>query len=241
MVLRAGEILIGVFERFTERARHVVVLAQDEARGIGHDYIGTEHLLLGLVHPQGEIADRTLARFGLTLQGARDRVVAIVPPRGEPSASQIPFTPRAKKVLELALREALSLGHNHIGTEHLLLALLKERDGLATRVLTESGVDVDRLREAVLEQAHAVPRAHGFAAAALPSMRRVESDITVTVAPDLEARRLLLAACAHALRDERTEFSLHDLLVAIRADDAAATLMRRLDAEEGDVDTTENS
>src|ERR1051325_5982615 len=110
-----------VFERFTERARQVVVLAQEEARGLKHNYIGTEHILLGLLREEEGLAARVLESLEITAEGVRGRVVEIVGRGDEVTTGQIPFTPRAKKVLELALREALSLGHNYIGTEHILL------------------------------------------------------------------------------------------------------------------------
>ncbi len=114
-----------MFERFTDRARRVIVLAQEEARGLNHNYIGTEHLLLGLLEPGG-IAAQALDRFGMTATGTREEVKARVGVGSEPPKGRIPFTPRAKKVLELALREALQLSHNYIGTEHILLGLVRE-------------------------------------------------------------------------------------------------------------------
>src|SRR4051794_7350331 len=115
-----------MFERFTERARQVVVLAQDEARELRHNYIGTEHLLLGLLREEDGLAARVLATVDITIEEVRTQVARIVGQGDEVSAGQIPFTPRAKKVLELALREGLTLGHNFIGTEHLLLGLVRE-------------------------------------------------------------------------------------------------------------------
>jgi ATP-dependent Clp protease ATP-binding subunit ClpC len=180
--------LTAVFERFTEQARHVVVMAQDEARGLGHNYIGTEHLLLGLIYPQGGIADQTIARFGLTAESVRDQIAAIVESSEKPVLGRIPFTPRAKKVLELGMREALNLGHNHIDTEHLLLGLLPGQEGIGTRVLSDSGIDIEALREAVIERAHALPRVHtgvGRASAGpgprAATVRRVEPAVRITV------------------------------------------------------------
>jgi ATP-dependent Clp protease ATP-binding subunit ClpC len=139
-----------MFERFTERARRAVVLAQDEARRLGHNYIGTEHVLLGLLREEEGIAARVLGSLGVTLDGVRGRVAEIVG-RGEAAApGQIPFTPRAKKVLELALREAISMGHGYIGTEHILLGLARENGGVAARILLDSGVDAERIRGEVV-------------------------------------------------------------------------------------------
>jgi ATP-dependent Clp protease ATP-binding subunit ClpA len=140
-----------VFERFTDRARQVVVLAQEEARGLKHNYIGTEHLLLGLLREEQGVAARVLAARHVTLEGVRDRIAVIVGAGEEVAAGQIPFTPRAKKVLELALREALSIGHNYIGTEHILLGLVRENDGVAAAILDDFGLDPEQVRAEVIE------------------------------------------------------------------------------------------
>jgi ATP-dependent Clp protease ATP-binding subunit ClpC len=138
-----------VFERFTERARQVIVLAQDEARAFKHNYIGTEHLLLGLLREERGLGAMALGELGVTLEEARSAVLRQVPPGDEVMVGQIPFTPRAKKVMELSLRESLSLDHNYIGTEHLLLALVHEGRGVAARVLDEFDVDVTKAREVI--------------------------------------------------------------------------------------------
>jgi ATP-dependent Clp protease ATP-binding subunit ClpA len=140
-----------VFERFTERARQVIVLAQEEARELGHNYIGTEHILLGLLREDDGLGAQALHAFGLTVEGTREQVVAKVGRGDGQSEGQIPFTPRAKKTLELSLREALDLGDNFIGTDHLLLGLLREPDGVAASVLTDSNIDAEGLRRKVLE------------------------------------------------------------------------------------------
>ena len=139
-----------MFERFTERARQVVVLAQDEARALKHNYIGTEHILLGLLREEEGLAARGLASLEVTLEEVRRRVEEIVGVGEEVTAGQIPFTPRAKKVLELALREALSIGHNYIGTEHILLGLVRENDGVAAAILLDLGLDAERVRGEVI-------------------------------------------------------------------------------------------
>jgi ATP-dependent Clp protease ATP-binding subunit ClpA len=140
-----------MFERFTTRARHVVVLAQDESRRLNHNYIGTEHLLLGLLaEPQG-VARQALDAVGVSLEQARARVEAVVGHGKKAPRGHIPFTPRAKKVLELGLREALSLRHDYIGTEHLLLGLIREGEGLGSKVLSQLGVDGLALRLRVLD------------------------------------------------------------------------------------------
>jgi ATP-dependent Clp protease ATP-binding subunit ClpC len=139
-----------MFERFTERARQVVVLAQDEARGLGHNYIGTEHLLLGLLREEEGIAARVLESRKLSLEEVRVEVGRIIGPGDVLPERQIPFTPRAKKTLELSLREALSLGHNYIGPEHILLGLASDADSGAARALASCGTTPEALRAAVL-------------------------------------------------------------------------------------------
>src|SRR5438552_1345501 len=130
-----------VFERFTERARQVVVLAQDEARALKHNYIGTEHILLGLLREEEGLAARVLESLDITVEEVRAQVARIVGQGDAVTTGQIPFTPRAKKVLELALREALSLGHDYIGTEHILLGLVRENEGVAARILLDFDAD----------------------------------------------------------------------------------------------------
>jgi ATP-dependent Clp protease ATP-binding subunit ClpA len=139
-----------MFERFTPRARRTVVAAQEEARALGHNYIGTEHVLLGLLTEPEGVGARALDRFGITLSGTRAEVTAIVGTSDEPPKGHIPFTPRAKKTLEIALREALELHHNYIGTEHLLLGLLREKDGIGAQVLAKHA-DLLAIRMAVLD------------------------------------------------------------------------------------------
>src|SRR5687767_15705730 len=139
-----------MFERFTERARQVVVLAQEEARTLKHNYIGTEHILLGLLREEEGLAARVLESLDITVERVRAQVVRIVGSGEEVTSGQIPFTPRAKKVLELALREALSLGHNYIGTEHILLGLVRENEGVAARILLDFDADSDKIRNEVI-------------------------------------------------------------------------------------------
>jgi len=139
-----------MFERFTERARQVVVLAQEEARELQHNYIGTEHLLLGLLREAEGIAARVLGELGVTLEGVRSDVALIVGKGDEAAAGQIPFTPRAKQVLELSLRAANELRHDVIGTEHVLLGLVREGEGVAARILSDRGASTERVAAAVL-------------------------------------------------------------------------------------------
>src|SRR5437870_5545942 len=145
-----GQERTSLFERFTERARQVVVLAQDEARALKHNYIGTEHILLGLLREEEGLAARVLESLDITVEEVRAQVARIVGQGDEVTTGQIPFTPRAKKVLELALREALSLGHNYVGTEHILLGLVRENEGVAARILLDFDADARTVQNAVV-------------------------------------------------------------------------------------------
>jgi len=138
-----------MFERFTDRARRVVVEAQNEARALGHDYIGTEHLLLGLISEGRGVATKALEPLGVSADGLRERVVGIVGTGQSSTRAHIPFTPQAKQVLRLSLGEALRFGHNYIGTEHLLLGLIQEKDGVAAQALADAGADLRRVRAEV--------------------------------------------------------------------------------------------
>lgn len=140
-----------MFERFTDRARRVVVLAQEEARALNHNYIGTEHILLGLIQEGEGVAAKALESMGISLDAVRTEVKEIIGSGGHPPSGYIPFTPRAKKVLELALREALQLGHKYIGTEHILLGLIREGEGVAAQVLVKLGADLSRVRQQVIQ------------------------------------------------------------------------------------------
>ena len=140
-----------MFERFTDRARRVLVLAQEEARLLNHNFIGTEHILLGLVHEGEGVAAKALESLGISLEAVREKVEETTGPAGSPTTGSPPFTPRAKKVLELSLREALGLGHNYIGTEHMLLGLLREGEGVAAQVLVSLGADLSRVRQQVIQ------------------------------------------------------------------------------------------
>jgi len=140
-----------MFERFTDRARRVVVLAQEEARMLNHNYIGTEHILLGLIHEGEGVAAKALESLGISLDAVREQVQEIIGQGQQAPSGHIPFTPRAKKVLELSLREALQLGHNYIGTEHILLGLIREGEGVAAQVLVKLGADLNRVRQQVIQ------------------------------------------------------------------------------------------
>ncbi|HTZ06082.1 MAG TPA: ATP-dependent Clp protease ATP-binding subunit [Gaiellaceae bacterium] len=154
-----------MFERFTERARQVVVLAQDEARALKHNYIGTEHILLGLLREEEGLAARVLESLDITVEEVRAQVARIVGQGDEVTTGQIPFTPRAKKVLELALREALSLGHNYIGTEHILLGLVRENEGVAARILLDFDADAEKIRNEIIRMLSGPGRRQGSGSA----------------------------------------------------------------------------
>jgi ATP-dependent Clp protease ATP-binding subunit ClpC len=143
-----------VFERFTDRARYVVVLAQEEARMLNHNYIGTEHILLGLIHEGEGIAAKALGSLNISLEAVRQQVEEIIGQGQAAPTGHVPFTPRAKEVLELSLREARQLGHsyNYIGTEHILLGLIREGEGVAAQILQKLGADLRRVRETVIRE-----------------------------------------------------------------------------------------
>ena len=212
-----------VFERFTERARRVVVLAQEEARTLKHNYIGTEHILLGLLREEEGLAARVLERLDITVERVRAQVVRIADSGEEVASGQIPFTPRAKKVLELALREALSLGHDYIDTEHLLLGLVRENDGVGARILLDFNADSEKIRNELIpllttgEGGPDSPRS-------LPILEigRIEVRFSARV------RRFLMAAAARSLDRGDTEVDLADLLSAIADDESAVSALEGL-------------
>ena len=173
-----------MFERFTERARRVMVLAQEEARLLNHNFIGTEHLLLGLIHEGEGVAAKALEQLGISLEAVREKVEETMGAPSTAAGGSPPFTPRAKKVLELSLREALQLGHNYIGTEHILLGLVREGEGVAARVLVDLGADLSRLRQQVIQ----LLSGHGTSAGLVghpiptcPSCRRPLGELAHTV------------------------------------------------------------
>jgi len=182
-----------MFERFTDRARRVVVLAQEEARMLNHNYIGTEHILLGLIHEGEGVAAKALESLGISLDAVRQQVEEIIGQGQQAPSGHIPFTPRAKKVLELSLREALQLGHNYIGTEHILLGLIREGEGVAAQVLVKLGADLSRVRQQVIQLLHGYQAEAGVEPATPPpgragrEGRRLLSQLTDRVTA-LEAR-----------------------------------------------------
>ena len=202
-----------MFERFTDRARRVVVLAQEEARMLNHNYIGTEHILLGLIHEGEGVAAKALESLGISLEAVRQQVEEIIGQGQQAPSGHIPFTPRAKKVLELSLREAIQLGHNYIGTEHILLGLLREGEGMACQVLVKLGANLPTVRARVLQL---VAKRPGTGA----------SEALLTLSPELaavldEARRVAEA------NGESEVTPIYLFLAAVENPDGAAGRMLR--------------
>jgi ATP-dependent Clp protease ATP-binding subunit ClpC len=224
--------LRAVFERFSERTRQVIVFAQEESRTLRHDYIGTEHLLLGLLREEDGLAARVLEGLDITVGGVRAQVVLIVGSGTRVTSGQIPFTPRAKKVLELALTEALGLDHDYIGTEHILLGLMSDSDSVAARILRDLGADSETIRDEVTTLLSAGPpaRRHGRG-----DDGRVDlaPNSSIEVEPTGRVRQLLLLAAARSLDDRRTEIEVRDLLLALTRDELTAPLLAELGVDEG--------
>jgi len=201
-----------MFERFTERARRTVVLAQEEARMLEHNYIGTEHILLGLIHEGEGVAARALESLGISHEAVRRQVEEIIGRGQHASSGHIPFTPRAKKVLELSLREALQLGHTYIGTEHILLGLIREGDGVAAQVLVRLGADLNRTRQRVIE----VLTGRGFEADVIRAGRGEDP-----LADRLASIATRLAAIERRLRESPAPGSAADLGWLLYGENAA--------------------
>ena len=183
-----------MFERFTDRARRVVVLAQEEARMLNHNYIGTEHILLGLIHEGEGVASKALESLGISLESVREQVQEIIGQGQQAPSGHIPFTPRAKKVLELSLREALQLGHNYIGTEHILLGLIREGEGVAAQVLVKLGADLNRVRQQVIQLISGYQGKEGGGAAGLSGNVQQEGTPAGSLVLDQFGRNLTMAA-----------------------------------------------
>jgi ATP-dependent Clp protease ATP-binding subunit ClpA len=170
-----------MFQRFTDRARRVVVLAQEEARMLNHNYIGTEHILLGLIHEGEGVAAKALESLGISLEAVRQQVEEVIGQGQHAPSGHIPFTPRAKKVLELTSREASQLGHSYIGTEHILLGLIREGEGVAAQVLVKLGADLNRVRQQVIRLLHGYRGTEPPAAPGGPRRGRAPSDVLARV------------------------------------------------------------
>jgi ATP-dependent Clp protease ATP-binding subunit ClpA len=212
--------ILTMFERYTPSARQVVAFANEEARAMRHSALGGEHLLLGILLDDVGHGGRALRGLGLSPEGVRDRIAEISPPTGSPTAGAIPFTPRAQQILARADGESLGLGHDRVGTEHILLALAREPDGIAARILSEHHLGAEAVRDAVrraLEEAvESPPAATSPAPAALRRAQpfdAVPDHVSVPLAPD--ARRVLGRALAAALADGRDELTAEDLRAAL--------------------------
>jgi ATP-dependent Clp protease ATP-binding subunit ClpC len=219
--------ILTMFERYTPSARQVIVFAQEEARGLRHNAIGSEHVLIGLLRDELGNGGRALRGLGLDAAAVQERVGAMLPPGSSSTAGQIPFTPRAQRILGRADAESLSLGHEGVGTEHLLLALARESEGIAMRVLGEQGIGADALRDAVRKTLdEPVPEAVAERPAAAPpaaaGLRRAQpfasapDHLGVPLAPD--ARRAVGRALAAALADGRDELTADDLRAALSSE-----------------------
>jgi ATP-dependent Clp protease ATP-binding subunit ClpA len=201
-----------MFERFTDRARRVIVLAQEEARMLNHDYIGTEHILLGLIHVGEGVAAKALESLNVSLRAARSEVEAMIGQGQDGLTGHIPFTPRAKKVLELSLREALQLGHDYIGTEHILLGLVREGEGVGAQVLTKLGATLEKVRGEVARQL-------GEQGVSVPERPRGPEAAGAEQPPPLSARAQAAMVLAEEIADKLDHAEVHpeDLLRALLA------------------------
>ncbi len=234
-----------MFERFTERARQVVVLASEEARGFKHDAIGTEHILLGLIREREGLAASVLGSLDITLERVRGEVVRSVGVGQDLVTGQIPFTPTAKQVLETALREAIGLGHNYIGTEHILLGLVTLNDGVAPRILLDLDASPEKIRAETIRALSAAgairsrprpdkPEEPGQSLPR-PWQQRSGFDEWIRVGPGAGVRRLLLVAAGRALEDGRSEIEARDVLLALTRDETIAPVFADLRVDEAAV------
>jgi hypothetical protein len=206
-----------MFERFTDRARRVVVLAQEEARMLNHHHIGTEHVLLGLIHEGEGVAAKALESLGISLEAVRQQVEEIIGRGQQAPTAHIPFTPRAKQVLKLAQREALALGHNYIGTEHILLGLIREGEGVAALVLVRLGADLNPVRQRVIQVLHGYAGRPGTAsAAASPDQGRGKRKALAQVFERLDAIMWRLSVLEHRVGTGPDTSDLDDRIEQVR-------------------------
>jgi ATP-dependent Clp protease ATP-binding subunit ClpC len=222
-----------VFEQFTERARQVVILAQEEARTLRHDHVGPEHILLGLLREREGVAARVLAGFDITLERARGEVVRIIGVGDAASPAQLTFAPDAKRVLEESLHVATSLGHNYIGTEHLMLALLTFDAGVPTRILLDCGAQPDQVGHAVIRMLPGPPPPPQRAVAnGPPPNDNGFQEWIVRVGPGAGLRRLLMFAAARALDEGRDDIQPRDVLLALTRDEHTGPLLADLGVDD---------
>jgi len=221
-----------LFERFTERARQVVVLAQEEARTLKHDHVGAEHLLLGLLREGGGPVGATLESFDITLERVRGEVVRIVGVGAEGSSGQMPFTPDAKRVLEVALQEVRALGHHYIGTEHILLGLLTLREGVSARILVDCHAEPGRIRAEVIRRLSGPGAPAGSRETTTPSPSGNGFEEWIRVGPGAGLRRLLMIAAARALDDGREGVQPRDVLLALTRDQQIGPVLAELGVDD---------
>lgn len=212
-----------MFERFSEEAEQVIAKAQEAARGLGHGHVGTEHLLLGLLADERLVSARALRGFGLTYDVVRAQVVAKVGTGHEPTVGEIPFTPQSQQVFELSMRESLRLGHDYIGSGHLLLGLAYGKDTLSSQILRPAGADLRALRERT--EPLIPPAATALPAATTAAPMPEPGAVSFTVAPDRRLRTLLMLAGGRALRDGRQEIAIADVIEALWDDPEARQLL----------------
>jgi ATP-dependent Clp protease ATP-binding subunit ClpA len=214
-----------LFERFTERARQIVVLAQEEARTLRHDHIGTEHLLLGLLREQHGMGAKVLESFDIPVERVRGEVVRIVGVGDHADTGQLPFTPDAKRVLEAAVQEASSLGHNYIGTEHILLALITLSEGVSVRILADCNAQPDQIRSEVIRllSGPGARREQRPPSATPPSANGFQE--WIRVGSGAGVRQLLMVAAARALDDGREAVQPRDVLLALTRDQAIGPVL----------------
>jgi ATP-dependent Clp protease ATP-binding subunit ClpA len=217
-----------LFERFTERARQIVVLAQEEARTLKHDHIGDEHLLLGLLREQEGMGAKVLESFDITVERVRGEVVRIVGVGDHAGTGQMPFTPKAKWVLEMAMQEARSLGHNYIDTEHILLALATLGEGVSTRILVDCNAQPDRVRGEVIRLLSGGGARRGQQPPGAPPASANGFQEWIRVGPGVGVRRLLMVAAARALDDGRVAVQPRDVLLALTGDEEVGPVLAEL-------------
>ena len=222
-----------MFERFTEQARQVVVLAQEEATTFKHDHIGTEHLLLGLLRERDGIGVQMLESLDVTVERVRGEVVRIVGVGNEAAPSQMPFTPEAKGVLQRALQESLGLGHTFIGTDHILLGLVSDDAGPSGRILRDCGLEPEQLHRGVIERLSASQR-RTRPTAGIQAFTS-HADPHFQVGPSGHLRRVLMTAGARALDDGRQQIEPRDVLLALTQDEQFGPLLAELGADEAAV------
>ncbi len=221
-----------MFERFTERARQIVALAQEEARTLKHDHIGAEHLLLGLLREQDGMGAKVLESFDITVERVRGEVVRIVGVGDHAGTGQMPFTPDAKRILEVATEEARSLGHSYVGTEHILLALVTLGEGVSTRILVDCNAQPDRVRAEVIRLLSGASARREQRPPGAPAASANGFEEWIRVGSGAGLRRLLMVAAARALDDGREAVQPRDVLLALTRDQQTGPVLADLGVDD---------